>query len=196
MKQNDELAKGIAARVAEENAVRERLAQFAEAFYSAVEALVPELEGAGLKVSTRRAEVEESLRLELTEEDIHDRVLFMTQHAVGYVPEHPGAHGALYVFVISEGTGHGVPVERFLVSRKGEVHCEGMIAPLEETDVETLARRLVGAIWGQRLTIWTPLDQMGPMPVAELEMPRLRGQLGFRPRVALPSLGVRLTRER
>lgn len=196
MSSHDSLAKAIAARVAEENAVRQKLAQFAEAFYSAIEALIPEFEAAGLKVSARRAQVEESRRLELSEETLHDRVLFMTQHQVAYVPEHPGAHGALFVFVISEGSGQGVPVERFLVNRTGEVHCEGMIAPLEETDVETLARRLIAAIWAQRQTIWQPLEVTGPLPVSELEMPRLRGQIGFRPRVALPSLGVRLTRER
>lgn len=193
---DDELPKAIAARVAEENAVREKLAEFAESLFTAVEQLVPELERAGVHVSCRRAEVEESLRLEVEEADLHDRILFLTQHTVAYVPEHPGPHGALYAFQIAEGSGMGVPVERFLVSKAGDVHCEGIIAPLEATDVKTLAKRLLGAIWVQGRTFWTPLESMGAVPTSELELPRLKGQIGFRPRTPMPTLGVRLTRER
>ncbi len=193
---NNNLAQAVAARITEENKVREKLAEFAEQFFTAIEGLVPELEAAGLKVTARRAEVEESLRLELEEEDVHDRILFLTQQTVAYVLEHPGPHGALYAFRIAEGSGQGFPVERFLVSKAGDVHCEGICAPLEVADVPVLARRLVEAIWLQDRTFWTPLESMGPMPTSELEMPRLKGQIGFRPRTALPTLGVRLSRDR
>lgn len=189
------LAKSVAGRVADEKAVREKLVEFAEAMFSAVEALVPDLEAAGLHVTTRRAEVEDSLRLEVEEEDLHDRILFMTQHNVAYVLEHAGAHGALYAFVISDGSGQAMPVERFLISKGGDVHCEGIVAPLETVDAAAMARRLLESIWVQGRTYWTPLEAMGPVPIADLEMPRLRGQIGFRPRsVLLPPTGVRSSR--
>lgn len=192
---SDGLTKSIAKRVDDENTVRDKLVEFAEAFFRAVEALVPQLESAGLKVTARRAEVEDSLRLELEEEDLHDRILFMTQHNVAYVLEHSGAHGALYAFVISEGSGQAVPVERFLISKDGGVHCEGIVAPLEGVDVDATARRLIEAVWVQGRTYWTPLEVMGPVPIADLEMPRLKGQIGFRPRsVLLPPTGVRSSR--
>lgn len=189
------LARTIAKRVADENTVRDKLNEFTEAFFQAVEALVPELEAAGLNVTSRRAEVEDSFRLELEEEDLHDKLLFMTQHNVAYVLEHSGAHGALYAFVISEGSGQAVPVERFLISKDGGVHCEGIVAPLEGIDVQAIARRLLEAIWVQGRSYWTPLEVMGPVPIADLEMPRLKGQIGFRPRsVLLPPIGVRSSR--
>ncbi len=189
------LAKTVADRVADENAVRVKLADFTEQFFSAVEGLVGALEAAGLRVATRRGEVEESQRLELEEVDLHDRILFMTQQNVGYVLEHPGAHGALYAWVITEGQPHAVPVERFLISKAGEIHCEGICAPLETTDVRAMARRLIEAVWVQGRSYWTPLEAMPPLPINELELPRLKGQIGFRRRdVLLPPTGVRSAR--
>lgn len=191
-------ADALAARVKEENAVRAKLEEFAEQFFSAVEGFVRDLEAAGVKVEARRGEVEDSLRLELEAEDIPDKILFLTQHNVAYVLERPGPHGALYAFVVTEGVGSGMPVERFLVSKSGEVHCEGICAPLEQLDIPSLARRLVDAIWVQGRTFWTPLEAMQAHAAADLELPRLKGQLGFRPRtsVLLPPAGVRGSRER
>ena len=189
------LAKAVADRVADENAVRAKLIEFTEEFFSAVEALVPELESSGLRLAARRAEVEESQRLELEEEDLHDRILFMTQHNVAYVLEHAGPHGALYAFVISEGNQQAIPVERFLISKGGDVHCEGICAPLESLEVKFMARRLIEAVWVQGRTYWTPLEIMPPVPISELEMPRLKGQIGFRRRdVLLPPTGLRSAR--
>ena len=88
-----ELSGLVAARVENENAVREKLNEFADQLYSAVERLLPELEQAGLKVTARRAEVEESFRLELEEEDLHDGILFMTQHVVAFVGDRLQAFG-------------------------------------------------------------------------------------------------------
>ncbi len=196
MDSQTELSRLVAARVEDENAVRTKLSAFAEALYSAIERLLPELEQAGLKVTSRRAEVEESLRLELEEQDLHDKILFLTQHVVAYVLDRPGAVGALYVFVVPEGMGNGVPVERFLVSKTGVVTCEGWLAPLETDEAETIARRLIETVWVRARMYWHPLDAIGPMPTSDLEMPRLRGQIGFRPRTAvLPSAGVRGSRE-
>ncbi len=162
------LAKSIAERVADENAARARLAEFAESVFGAIESLVPEFESAGSRVSTRRVEVEESLRLELFEAELHEGVLFMTQHNVAYVLQHPAAHAALYAFIVSDVSGQAVPVERFLISKSGDVHCEGICAPLEA---------------------------MPPVPLADLAMPRLKGQRGFRPRTTLlPPTGVRSSR--
>lgn len=194
---NSDLSRLLAARVENENAVRGKLNEFADQLYSAIEQLLPEMEKAGLKVAARRAEVEESFRLELEEQDLHDKLLFMTQHVVAYVPERAAPVGALYVFVLPEGMGNGTPVERFLVSKSGDVTCEGMLAPLESEDVQTIARRLIEAVWVRGRTYWTPLDSMGPVPTGDLEMPRLRGQIGFRPRTSiLPPAGVRSSRER
>jgi len=189
------LAKGIAERVADESAAREKLSEFSESLYSAIEGLVPELQTAGLAVTARRAEVEDSQRLELDEEGLHERLLFMTQHNVAYVLEHPGAHAALYAFLISEVSGQAIAVERFLVSKSGEVHCEGVCAPLAEVDFSAIARRLVDSMWVQAKTFWTPLEAMPAMPIAEVELPRLKGQIGFRPRTTLlPPAGVRSSR--
>jgi hypothetical protein len=189
------LAKAIADRVADESATREKLADFSESLYSAIESLVPELQTAGLKVTARRAEVEDSKRLELEEDGLHERLLFMTQHNVAYVLEHPGAHAALYAFLVSEVSGQAIAVERFLVSRTGEVHCEGVCAPLAEVDLPAIARRLVDSMWVQAKTFWTPLESMPPLPLNEIDLPRLKGQIGFRPRTTLlPPASVRSSR--
>jgi hypothetical protein len=189
------LAKTIADRVTDESAARDKMMEFAESLYSAVEAIVPELRAAGLDVTARRAEVEESHRLELKAEDLNERILFMTQQQVAYVLEHPGAHAALYAFLVSDVASQAVAVERFLISRSGEVHCEGVCAPLERLELETIARRLVDAMWNQARTYWTPLESMSPMPVADIELPRIKGQMGFRPRTTLlPPAGVRSSR--
>lgn len=196
MAEQTDLWRLVAARVDGENAVRTKLNEFADALYGALERVLPELEQAGLTVTARRAELEESLRLELEEQDLHDKILLMTQHIVAYVPERAGAVGALYVFVVPEGHGSGIPVERFLVSKSGEATCEGWLAPLETNDTEQIARRLVEAVWVRARAYWHPLDSIGPMPTSELEMPRLRGQIGFRPRTGiLPAAGVRGSRE-
>ena len=189
------LAKAIADRVADENAARDRMMEFAETLYAAVEGIVPELKAAGLDVIARRAEVEESHRLELKHDDLNERILFMTQHQVAYVLEHPGAHAAIYAFLVSDVSGQAVAVERFLVSKGGEVHCEGVCAPLDKLEVTSIARRLVDAMWNQARTYWTPLESMSPMPVSDIELPRIKGQMGFRPRTTLlPPAGVRSSR--
>jgi hypothetical protein len=156
---------------------------------------VPELKAAGLDVIARRAEVEESHRLELKHDDLNERILFMTQHQVAYVLEHPGAHAAIYAFLVSDVSGQAVAVERFLVSKGGEVHCEGVCAPLDKLEVTSIARRLVDAMWNQARTYWTPLEAMSSMPIGDIELPRLKGQMGFRPRTTLlPPAGVRSSR--
>jgi hypothetical protein len=189
------MAKAIADRVADENAAREKLLEFAESLYAAVEGLVPELQAAGLDIEARRVEVEESQRLELKAEPLNERILFMTQQQVAYVLEHPGAHAALYAMVVSDVSGQAVPVERFLVSKNGEVHCEGVCAPLERLEIEAIARRLVEAMWVQARTYWTPLEAMGSLPVGDIDLPRIKGQMGFRPRTTLlPPAGVRSSR--
>jgi hypothetical protein len=189
------MAKSIADRVADENAAREKLDAFAESLYAAVEGIVPELKAAGLDIEARRVEVEDSQRLELKAETLNERVLFMTQHQVAYVLEHPGAHAALYAMLVSDVSGQAVPVERFLVSRNGEVHCEGVCAPLEKLELEAIARRLIDAMWVQARTYWTPLEAMGSIPVGDIDLPRIKGQMGFRPRTTLlPPAGVRSSR--
>lgn len=188
------LARAISDRVASEAAAREKLEAFAGELYEAIESLVPELTAAGLDVTARRAEVEESHRLELKEARLNDRLLFMTQPAVAYVLEHSGAHGALYAFIVSD-TSSAFPVERFLVSKNGEVHCEGVCAPLEDVDIRAIARRLLEAMWIQAKSYWTPLDALNPMPLADVELPRLKGQMGFKPRTTLlPPPSVRSSR--
>jgi hypothetical protein len=189
------LAKAIADRVADEAAARAKLTDFAESLYAAAEGLIPELQAAGLDVEARRVEVEDSQRLELKTESLGERILFMTQHQVAYVLEHPGAHAALYAMLVSDVSGHAVPVERFLVSKSGEVHCEGVCAPLEKLELETIARRLVDAMWVQARTYWTPLESMPSIPVGDIDLPRIKGQMGFRPRTTLlPPAGVRSSR--
>jgi hypothetical protein len=189
------LAKAIADRVVDENAAREKLTEFAEALYAAVEGVLPELKAAGLDVDARRVEVEDSQRLELKAESLNERILFMTQHQVAYVLEHTGAHAALYAMLVSDVSGQAVPVERFLVSKSGEVHCEGVCAPLEKLEMETIARRLIDAMWIQARTYWTPLESMPLIPVGDIDLPRIKGQMGFRPRTTLlPPAGVRSSR--
>lgn len=189
------LGKAIASRVAEETMVRAGLVDFARSFFDAIDALFPEMEAAGLKCTARRSESEGSLRLELEAEGLHDKILLLTQKSVGYVPEHAGAHGALYAYLVSQGSGLGVPVERFLVAKADDVHCEGVCAPLDTLDPGAIARRLIEAVWMRGRAYWTPLEAMGPVPAAELELPHLRGQLGFRPRPAVvPPAGVRSSR--
>ncbi|TMD60564.1 MAG: hypothetical protein E6I87_05580 [Chloroflexi bacterium] len=189
------LAKSIADRVADENAARDKMMEFMDSLYAAVEGVVPEMQAAGLEISARRAEVEESHRLEVKAADMNERILFMTQHQVAYVLEHPGAHAALYAFLVSDLSGQAVAVERFLISKNGEVHCEGVCAPLEKLDMESIARRLLDAMWVQARTYWTPLEAMSPISVGDIELPRLKGQMGFRPRTTLlPPAGVRSSR--
>src|SRR5919201_974266 len=169
------MAKSIADRVADENAAREKLDAFAESLYAAVEGIVPELKAAGLDIEARRVEVEDSQRLELKAETLNERVLFMTQHQVAYVLEHPGAHAALYAMLVSDVSGQAVPVEKL--------------------ELEAIARRLIDAMWVQARTYWTPLEAMGSIPVGDIDLPRIKGQMGFRPRTTLlPPAGVRSSR--
>ncbi|HKW79329.1 MAG TPA: hypothetical protein VJQ09_09500 [Candidatus Limnocylindria bacterium] len=189
------MAKAIADRVVDEQAARDRLNEFAESLYAAVEGVLPELKAAGLDVEARRVEVEDSQRLELRAENLNERILFMTQHQVAYVLEHPGAHAALYAMLVSDVSGQAVPVERFLVSRSGEVHCEGVCAPLEKVETGAIARRLIDAMWVQARTYWTPLESMPSIPFGDIDLPRIKGQMGFRPRTTLlPPAGVRSSR--
>ncbi len=58
-----------------------------------------------------------------------------------------------------------------------------------------IVRRLVETIWAQAKAYWTPLEAMPPVPLTDLDMPRLKGQIGFRPRTTLlPPAGIRSSR--
>lgn len=106
----------------------------------------------------------------------------LTQPSVAFLPDHAIAHGALYVFVVSDATGVGVPAERFLVSASDDVHCDGVCAPAGPGAPIATLRRLVEAIWADGRQYWTPFDSIGPVTAAAIAAPHLHGQLGFRPR--------------
>lgn len=171
----------IARRIADEKLACARLYEFADRLFEAAAALARELEAGGVPIELHRGRGEGALRLELSASGVPERIVLLTQRAVAHLPEHPGAHGALYVFVLSDGSGVAVPVERFLVSASGAVRCDGICAPGAANDPRAVMRRLIDAIWAQGRQFWTPFVAVGPLPAAELEVPHLHGQLGFRP---------------
>jgi NAD(P)-dependent dehydrogenase (short-subunit alcohol dehydrogenase family) len=124
----------------------------------------------------------EALADEVRAREIPERIVLLTQPNVAVLPDHAVAHGALYVFVVSETNGLGVPAERFLVSGSDDVHCDGVCAPAGRDAPIATVRRLLEAIWADGRKYWTPFDSIGPVTAAIAE-PHPHGQLGFRPRV-------------
>jgi hypothetical protein len=174
----------IAARAADERLARARLAEFADRLFAAAEALVLELRSGGLPIELRRGGGEGVQRLELGAPGLPERIVLLTHRMVAYVPELREAQGALYVFVVTAGSGVGVPVERFLVSASGALRCDGVCAPAEGNDTRALLMRLADAIWAQGRQLWAPFETVAPVTLAELDAPHLHGQLGFRPHAA------------
>lgn len=176
------LSEAIARRIAEEQQACAQLIEFADRFFDALEALAAQLRADGLPVECRRSGSHGNLRLELRANGIPSRIVLLTQRSVARLPDHPGAHGALYVFAVTEEAGVGVPVERFLVAADGKVHCDGVCAPAEREQPGAMVRRLIEGIWAAGGQYWTPFDAVRPVAAAELEASNLHGQLGFRPR--------------
>jgi hypothetical protein len=176
------IAEGIARRIANERRVLAYLNVFTRGLFDAAEVLAGELRRDGIAVECDRSQSEGNLRLELRARGIPERIVLLTQPSLAFLPDHAIAHGALYVFVVSETNGLGVPAERFLVSGSDDVHCDGVCAPAgRDAPIATL-RRLVEAIWADGRQYWTSFDSIVPVTAAAIAAPHLHGQLGFRPR--------------
>lgn len=177
------LSEAIARRVAEERQACARLSELADRIFDALEALAVQLRADGLPVECRRSEGGGNRRFEMRANGLPSRIVLLTQRGVALLPDHPGAHAALYVFVVTEDAGVGVPVERFLVAADGEIHCDGFCAPAERGQPGAIVSRLIEGIWAGGGQYWAPFDALRPVAAAELEAPHLHGQLGFRPHV-------------
>jgi hypothetical protein len=176
------LADLIAGRIADEQRARVQLDRFAGRLFDAAEALAGKLRYEGVEVECQRGRGEANSRLALRATGLPERIVLLAQRTVACVPDHPIPHGALYVFVVTEGAELGILAERFLVSAEDDVHCDGVCAPIERTEPIATVVRLVGAIWAEGRQFWTPFAAVGPLPSADLEAPHLHGQIGFRPR--------------
>ncbi len=187
------LADSIANRIADERRARAQLERFTDRLFDATEALARQLSQDGVQVECQRGRGEARSRLVLRVTGLIERIVLLAQRNVACLPDHPVPHGALYVFVVTEGTELGVLAERFLVSAEDDVHCDGVCAPAERNEPIATVKRLVEAIWADGRQFWTPFAAVGPVAATELEAPHLHGQIGFRPR-AVPHAGSPTTR--
>lgn len=156
------LAAMIAERIAEEQRARAKLDQFAERLFSSAEALVEQLNAEGVSAECRRGPGEGNHGLELRAKGIPERIVLVPQRGIAHVFDHPGPHGALYAFVVTEGSTVGVAVERFLVSVGEDVHCDGVCAPAQGNDPSATLQRLVDAVWAEGRQFWAPFESMRP----------------------------------
>jgi len=182
------LADSIANRIADERRARAQLDQFTDRLFDAMEARARQLRHDGVQVECQRGRGEARSRLALRVTGLPERIVLLGQRNVACVPDHPVPHGALYVFVVTEGTELGVLAERFLVSSEDDVHCDGVCAPVQPGEPVATVGRLVEAIWAEGRQFWTPFAAVAPVPATALEAPHLHGQIGFRPR-AVPHAG-------
>jgi hypothetical protein len=175
------LADLIAGRIADEQRARAQLDRFAGRLFDAAETLAGKVRREDVQVECQRGR-EANSRLALRATGLPERIVLLAQRTVACVPDHPIPHGALYVFVVTEGAEFGILAERFLVSAEDDVHCDGVCAPIERTEPIAIVERLIEAIWAEGRQFWTPFAAVGPLPSTELEAPHLHGQIGFRPR--------------
>lgn len=171
-----ELADGIAARRMRERFALDHVTEFTSRVFAALEALVDELTAQGLPVAIRRTD---NVRCEIELDGLPERIVLLRQQDVGYIGEQRGALGALSAYV-TDRRGLGFPVERFLVSESGEIHCEGICVPPEEMTPDAMVRRLIATIWAETRRSWAPFESLSAVPVADLEALHSHAQLGFR----------------